>query len=575
MRAPMPNLSRALLAVAMLATAPALAAQDEAPPLFVDKIDVSIVNVEVFVTDDDGKRVVGLGLGDFEILEDGQPVEITNFFATSRPDRLLRSPEAGQPQPAERPKTGARPVLPPDQQLNLIVYVDHFNLRPANRRRLLDELDGFLEDRLIQGDNVMLIGAYRTAEVVTPLTRNRRQIDEGLARLGRAATYRQVDDAQRRRVMRQMNSAALEGELESAIQFVRSYVQGARHDLDTSAAALRRVVRSLAGLPGRKAVLYVSEGLPQRPGEELYQDLLDRFGIRSIREAQLAGVRVNPSADALGEDASFVLDDIAREANAHQATLYPIDATGPVGAPSLSSEHPSVVGGTMGNTGLDAMLANNLQEPLIDMAEATGGRTVLGTFAFEEALTDVADDFDSFYSLGYQSSHRGDGEFHDIVVRVKRSGLAVRHRSGFIDKPMAERVADRTLASVLFNLEANPLGVGIDFGRPKKAKRGRFLLPVLVRVPLSSITLLPSGAGAEGRLRFYLSVQDEDGAVSDMHRKLYPVTLEADQLAEARGREMGYAVDLLVRPGLAKVGVGVWDEVSDSESFLLKQIRVE
>ena len=229
----------------------------------------------------------------------------------------------------------------------------------------------------------------------------------------------------------------------------------------------------------------------------------------------------------------------------------------------------------MGNTGIDAMRANNLQEPLMDMAEATGGRAVLGTFAFEQALTDVADDFDSFYSLGYQSPQRGDGEFRDIQVRVKRGGLRVRHRSGFIDKPMAERVGDRTLASLLYNLEANPLGISVDFGRPKKEKRGRYLLPVLVRVPLGSVTLLPIDDRAEGRLQFYLSVQDEDGGVADIHGKPYPVTLAGDQVAAASGQEMGYAVDLRVRPGLSKVGVGVWDELSDAQSFLLKQVRIE
>ena len=275
-----------LVTLASLAAATTLVAQDEAPPLFVDKIDVNVVNVEVFVTDEDGNRVIGLGIHDFEIFEDGRPVEITNFFATARPDRLLRGVEPPTPEVERLPAPAEQATLPLDQRLSLVVYVDHYNLTPANRRRVLDELDGFLEDRLIQGDSVMLIGAYRSAKVVTPLTRDYQEIEDGLKKLGKAPTYRQIDDAHRRRIMRQTNSAAVEGELDSAIQFVRSYIQGAQHDLNASVGALRRVVRSLAGLPGRKAVLYVSEGLPQRPGEELYQDLLDRFGISSIREAQ-------------------------------------------------------------------------------------------------------------------------------------------------------------------------------------------------------------------------------------------------------------------------------------------------
>lgn len=65
-------------------------AQEPASDFF-EEIEVNVVNVEVFVTDKKGNPVTDLTAEDFEILEDGKPVTITNFYAsrgvaTSRAD---------------------------------------------------------------------------------------------------------------------------------------------------------------------------------------------------------------------------------------------------------------------------------------------------------------------------------------------------------------------------------------------------------------------------------------------------------------------------------------------------------
>src|SRR5690349_14078833 len=57
-------------------------AQEQNDETFYDSVEVNVVNVEVFVTDRGGQRVKGLTQSDFEVLEDGQPVEITNFYAS-------------------------------------------------------------------------------------------------------------------------------------------------------------------------------------------------------------------------------------------------------------------------------------------------------------------------------------------------------------------------------------------------------------------------------------------------------------------------------------------------------------
>ena len=58
------------------------AAAQEAPSTdFYETVEVNVVNVEVYVTDKKGNPVTGLTRDDFEILEDGEPIEISNFYA--------------------------------------------------------------------------------------------------------------------------------------------------------------------------------------------------------------------------------------------------------------------------------------------------------------------------------------------------------------------------------------------------------------------------------------------------------------------------------------------------------------
>ena len=572
------------LALTLLAALPGAAdAQEDPASIFIDRVDVDVINVEVFVTDRGGRRVPGLSPDDFEIFEDGQKVEISNFYAVAREDRLMQDLARDRQMIREGRPRLERPELPEDQQLNLMVYVDHYNLRPQNQNRALDQLEGFLEDRVAQGDNVMLVGYNRRIRVVQNFTRDREKIAAGLKKMRKVATHGQIDDLERRQIMRRMarypsstSSNRLGGQtlagdnVSVAYQLVRSYVERVRNDLRYSLDALQKTASSLAGLPGRKAILYVSDGLPQRPGEELYQQMLDLFG-NSLPSA--TGRSLDPFIEALEQDETHLLDRITQQANAHQVTLYTLDARG-LGGDTLSAEYADLSGGAAGHTTTDNLRKFNYQEPLIGLAKATGGASILNTYAFENALGGVAEDFDSFYSLGYRSRHGGDGKYHKIDVRVKREGLKVRHRTGYLDKPEVERVADRTLSSLILNLEKNPLGVNVDFGVPEKQGRGKYLLPVLVRIPFREITLLPNGEVEQGHLRIFLTVQDEEGGISKIHEVPYPLTVPREQVAAARDREIGYSTSLKIRRGVPRVAIGVWDELSGTESFVHKSVAV-
>lgn len=569
-------------------TGPEEAAPGGDTPLFVERVDVNVVNVEVFVRDRQGRQITGLTKDDFEILHDGEPMEISNFFTASREIRT---------RPAERLETDAAAVaatapaelpeleLPSDQRLSLLVFVDNAHLAPANRQRLLEQLDGFLEDSVRQGHRVMLASYLQARlEVVQPFTRDRGAIRDGIARLGRTGSGRVADQAELRRTMLSMRMFAQgsEGERsgpqpEAALDALRSYVQLSRQRLLNSLKGLDVVVRSMAGMPGRKAVLYVSDGLPRRPGEELYEYMVQLFGQNRFLAAPGTGEALtDPSIDALREDAGPLFDKIVREANTHQVTFYTLDASGSAGTVPSAALSGSLDAGPTGLQSVEQVRDMNLKEPLIDLADGTGGRSILNTSNFDDALETMSSDFASFYSLGFRTPGSGDGAFHRLEVRVEgRPELIVRHRTGYEDKPQGERVADRTLSSLLHDFEHNPLGVTIAFGEAQKKSRGVYHLPMLVRVPVDNVTLLPSGETHRGRLKFFLAVKDDEGRVSPMHEEPYPVEVPTELVAGARGKELAYATTLKVRPGRPKVAVAVWDEVSGEEAFVHKQALVD
>lgn len=122
---------------------------------FVESIDVRVVNLEVFVTDRQGQRVGGLTREDFEVLEDGRPIQVSNFYAvtggrTEIPDAgsvMLLGGETGE---------DTSEALPLEQRLNLAIVIDDLSLDARNRNRLLLAIGNAVLPRLRPDDRVLV-----------------------------------------------------------------------------------------------------------------------------------------------------------------------------------------------------------------------------------------------------------------------------------------------------------------------------------------------------------------------------------------------------------------------------------
>src|SRR4029078_2149571 len=71
-------------------------------------------------------------------------------------------------------------------------------------------------------------------------------------------------------------------------------------------------------------------------------------------------------------------------------------------------------------------------EMLRTLADGTDGVAVVNTNDLGGAMKRIVDDLSNYYLLGYYSTGRLDGRFHPISVRVKRPGVRVRARRGYL-----------------------------------------------------------------------------------------------------------------------------------------------
>src|SRR5215213_2594175 len=197
----------------LLLTLPLLA--QETPPLqpFNEAIDVKVVNVEVYVTDRDGRRVQGLGREDFELFEDGKRVEIVNFAEVSE---RAQSSQAPTPAPAEgvAPEAAPAPPAPPVERdrLHLLVYVDNFNLTPFSRNRVLKQLRSFLEETVQPDDRVMLVTHDEGLSVRVPFTAGKAALLAELPKLEKLAARGALNDHHARQVMTYIQETGCEDE---------------------------------------------------------------------------------------------------------------------------------------------------------------------------------------------------------------------------------------------------------------------------------------------------------------------------------------------------------------------------
>ncbi len=564
----------------LLATTPGAAQEDpspEAEDLFYDRIAVDIINVEVYVTDKDGNPMTGLTRDDFEVTEDGRPVELVNFYhvAEGRAAAEVAPPET--PEPPETPKPPVRPpaepavttapdliapAVPESQRLHLIVYVDNFHIHPLHRNRVFGRLRSFLRENVKTGDEVMVASYDRSLHIRHPFTGDAANVNRVLRDLEKASGIAVEREAERAAAVKEIYESK---QVQKAMFRAKEFSEAGYHELNLALDALTEMVDSLAGLPGRKMLLHVSDGLPMVPGQDLYQAIQQRYA------------DISAMGEGFRRDMSRRYLQIIASANSNRTSFYTIDASGLTVTSGMGAENAAVNTNYVVSTAVDGVRRRNLQGTLMLMADKTGGQSIINTNDVSKGLARFASDFDNYYSLGYRAPISDRGRYHKIEVRLKGEarGRRVRHREGYRDKTVEARMTDAVTSFLIHGYQTNPHGVSVELGQQSPPDEDGFVnVAIRIRVPMEKLVLLPLGDFHVGRLRLYFGAVDEEGRDAPLQELPFELRIPESALETAMGDEVVRVINATMRPGSQRLVIAVRDEVSEERSIVGRYVQV-
>jgi VWFA-related protein len=408
-RLPVPISLALLLTSASLAQTPQPSPTPAPKPPIVFGVEVTSVEVDAIVTDKAGNVVRDLTKDEFEILEEGKPqrVDLAAFVDLPMPPI--------EQQPDEVAVRDVRTNENPFEGRLYVIVLDDLHTAALRSSSVIREAQRFIRQYVADGDltAVVFTSGRSTSQDLTdnrPLLLN--SVKRFMGQRLRSSTLNMIDNYNANRAIGATDEPTRDPE-----KAARGY--NARRALDT----LRGVADWLSNIRGRrKAIVYFSEGID--------------YDIHDLQNT-------SDAATLLGTARGLI--DAATRAN---ASIYCIDPRGLHSMADESMEMPPVIDTSLGldGSGLrneQRLAANSLRV----LAEGTVGRAAVETNDFEGAFKRIVQDSSSYYMLGYQPANdRHDGRYRKITVSVRRPGLTVRARAGFVAPGKARKIEQPTWA---------------------------------------------------------------------------------------------------------------------------------
>ncbi len=525
---------------------------------FVDATEVTIVNVDVRVTDKDGQPVRGLTADDFEVYQDGklQPVVNFAFYGADGGSGGVAAEPTPAPAPVETPAAapaaGAAAPPAPEREPNFVaLYIDNENILPFNRNRVLNRVIDWVRESLRAPDRMMVVSYQRSLKIPQPFTSDAEDVVSALRPLKRYTGGRSDVVSSRREIEEFISQNSDREGPDRAIDRARAFAREQRNNLNFTVRAIQELVNMMSGLPGNKSIIYVSDGLPMAPGLELFYEIQDRYR--------------DPGAISRSRDfdATLMFRGLVTTASAAGVTLYSIDARGLEADLGIEAEN------RVSRSTLSASITRtNYQDSLIYVSEQTGGFAIINSNDVTRGLERIRRDLDTYYYLGYRLVPSGEDRFHTIEVKVKgHPDAELTYRQRFIEKSLATRIGERVMTGLAFDLGDNPLGISVESSQPTPASGDRWTLPVEVHIPIANLAMIPEGGDLVGYVMAYYAARDNEGKQSDLQRTEHTVRIPQEQYESAKSQYYAFTASLLLEPGTYRVSVGLRDELTNQAGY--------
>ena len=459
-------------------------------------INTGEVPFDVVVRDKRGRPVKDLQASDFDIYEDGVKQELNSFRLITM-ESVSRATISGGD--AKKSETQSGDTTGPTVAKSgsgvgsgsgiTAVAIVFDRLTPDARARAREAALSYLAESV---DNNELVGVFLTdlsLLVLQPFTDDRQLVKSGIEKAGMHSSSLYTSNNQQAREMRdkvsgvptpQGPSADISAEIKSLQLQLLNLERWEELQRDQQGTATTRgllvIAEALRRLPGRKAVLFFSEGIALPP------DVIESF--RSvINSANRSGVSFY-TIDAAGLRAESKTAETGREITSRSNLRMAQEA-------SNSETSGSMTKGLERN---EDLLRLNPDSGLGQLANETGGFLITDTNDLKSKLQKVDEDLHTYYLLSYASKNKNyDGHFRRIEVKVKRSGLTVQSRKGyyaikgsFASPVLPYEVPALAVLSSGTMTQSFPLHA-MGFSFPERKRMG--LAPVMVEGPMSDFTL--------------------------------------------------------------------------------------
>jgi VWFA-related protein len=403
-------------------SAPAQAGQAAAPqpsqaPF---RAATTTVEVDVIVRDRNGRFVTGLTPADFEVTEDGAPQRVHSMYLVER--RSVTN-AAGAGAGAAGAGAPASPA-PASTQRVFVLLFDQEHLDSGGFKRLQDAAVSFLNSEFQAGDvGGILIGGTMIGNRLTTEREVLVQAVRG-AKFAQSQAFRKMDLQDWPRITEiEATRIALVNDKAVLDQVVRRATEEAggsgggrgagSQDYESQVRSkASQVVGELRPAAARtiKTLLGLLNGLGRVPGRKTVVLMTDGFWVE----------------ESWGELRTIV--GLAARSNVR---FYSIDAQGlkrGSNTTGLSQMNPMETAGE-----IPAGAHNTIEDGPNSIAWDTGGYYIRRTNDFKGAFTEIAADTSTYYVLGYTPTGTDfDGKFRQIKVNVKRDGVTVRARKGYL-----------------------------------------------------------------------------------------------------------------------------------------------
>jgi len=396
--------------------------EDNGKSAFTLKTATHLVLVDVVATDGKGRPVTDLKAEDFVVTEDGhsQNVRSFSFQQPSTPNNLAQTAAAALP-------TGVVTNIPHYKKGDIwnVIVLDALNSpmldQSSTRQQLLKVIDKIPNQPAavyILSDRLRLLQDFSTDPAAL------KRVIAGLNNKGSAL----VDNAKGGHEAERYNPAfwaVLPASAKAAI--LRYEGEGTashtRDRLQLTLDALTAIAQNLKSLPGRKNLIWISEGFPFSIEPGTIVDARDHVSGRNYT------VSISSTANALFDS---------------QIAIYPIDSRGIITSdvydPASRGYDP--IGRGQSEIGLTSTVSeenNNLNAvhgSMQEIAERTGGRAFYNRNEIGDAIIESMEDGTTYYTLAYSpGNHDWNGKFRRISVKSKRPGVKLRYRLGYFAIP--------------------------------------------------------------------------------------------------------------------------------------------